>query len=177
MTNIEKFNAIIENECFETVGSLTAIRNKTFSNEVIKSHNLMELNYVHLTFSDCTFIDIDFRHTYFLYCNFTNCNFTNTVFLKSELESCNFKHCQLFQCDFGKANVIENNFTDCRFDNVCMVVATFTECEFIKPKFYVDDLYYLNSVILDKSKVCNSKKCIEVNDLDRLSEILDKLKE
>jgi uncharacterized protein YjbI with pentapeptide repeats len=172
---VENFNKIINNKSFEKVGSLAIIRHKNFLNEVIHSQNLMGLTFAHLTFLDCNFIEIDFRHTTWISCDFTNCNFTETIFLKSELENCNFKNCKIFQSDFVRANLMESNFTDCQFDIVNMSGADFTQCELIRPKF--DKGCFLGSVMLSKSKICNSKKCIEVNTFDNVSKIVDDLKD
>ena len=152
---IENFNNIINNKSFEKVNSWTVIQRKNFLNEVIRSHDLMGLTFAHLTFLDCNFIDIDFRHTNFISCDFTNCNFTETIFLKSELDNC--------------------NFTDCQFDIVDMAGAVFTQCELIQPKFH--KVRFLESVTLSKSKIWNSKKCIEVNTFDNVSKIVDDLKD
>ncbi len=172
---IENFNKIINNKSFEKVNSWTVIQRKNFLNEVIRSHDLMGLTFAHLTFLDCNFIDIDFRHTNFISCDFTNCNFTETIFLKSELDNCNFKNCKIFQSDLTRANLIENNFTDCQFDIVDMAGAVFTQCELIQPKFH--KVRFLESVTLSKSKIWNSKKCIEVNTFDNVSKIVDDLKD
>ena len=172
---IENFNKIINNKSFEKVGSLTVIQRKNFLNEVVRSHDLMGLTFAHLTFSDCNFIDIDFRHTTFISCDFTNCNFTETIFLRSELDNCNFKNCKIFQSDFKRADFMESNFRDCQFDSVIMTGAVFTQCELIQPKF--DKVRALESVTLSKSKICNSKKCIEVNNFDNFSKIVDDLKD
>lgn len=170
---IENFNKIINNKSFEKVGSWTVIQRKNFLNEVIRSHDLMGLTFAHLTFLDCNFIDIDFRHTNFISCDFTNCNFTETIFLKSELDNCNFKNCKIFQSDLVRANFMESNFTDCHFDIVNMAGAVFTQCELIQPKFH--KVPSLESVTLSKSKIWNSKKCIEVNTFDNVSKIIHNL--
>ena len=73
------------------------------------------------------------------------------------------------------ANLIENNFTDCQFEIVDMGGAVFTQCEFIQPKFH--KVRFLDSLTLSKSKICNSKKCIEVNTFDNVSKIVDDLKD
>ncbi len=172
---IENFNKIINNKSFDKVGSLTVIQRKNFLNEVIRSQKLIGLTFAHLTFLDCHFIDIDFRYTNFISCDFTKCNFTETLFLKSELDNCNFKNCKIFQSDLPRANFMENNFTDCQFDSVDMGGAVFTQCELIKPKFH--KVRFLESVTLSKSKIWNSKKCIEVNTFDNLSKIVDDLKD
>lgn len=68
---------------------------------------------------------------------------------------------------------MESNFTDCHFDSVIMAGAVFTQCELIQPKFHkVPSLEY---VTLSKSKIWNSKKCIEVNPSDNLSKIIHDL--
>lgn len=170
---IENFNKIINNKSFEKVGSSSVIRGKNFLNEVIRSHDLMGLGFGCLTFLNCNFIDIDFRHTLFISCDFTNCNFTETIFLKSELETCNFKNCKILQSNLVKANFMESNFTDCYFDSVSMAGSCFTECEFIQPKFH--KVSSLKQVTLSKSKIWNSKKCIEVNDFDNVSKIIHDL--
>jgi len=170
----ENFNTISKNKSFEKVGSLTVIQRKNFFNEVIRSHDLMGLTFAHLTFLDCNFIDIDFRHTNFISCDFTNCNFTETIFLKSELDNCTFKNCKIFQSDWVKANFMESNFTDCHFDSVNMAGAVFTQCELIQPKFHKVPL---EQVTLSKSKIWNSKKCIEVNTFANVSKIVDDLKD
>jgi hypothetical protein len=54
-----------------------------------------------------------------------------------------------------------------------MVVASFTECEWRELKFH--NVPTLNNVILTKSKICNSKKCIEVDFVDDISKIIDDL--
>jgi len=172
---IENFNKIINNKSFEKVGSLTVIQRKNFYKEVVRSHNLTGLAFAHLTFLDCNFINIDFRYAIFVSCDFTNCNFTQTIFLKSELENCNFKNCKIFQSDLVRADFMESNFTGCHFDSVNMAGAVFTQCEWIQPKFHkVPSLEY---VTLSKSKICNSKKCIEVNPFDNVSKIVDDLKD
>jgi fluoroquinolone resistance protein len=170
---IENFNKIINNKSFDKVLSMTVIQRKNFLNEVIRSHDLMGLTFAHLTFLDCNFINIDFRHTNFISCDFTNCNFTETIFLKSELDNCNFKNCKIFQSDLTRANFMESNFTDCQFDMVDIAGAVFTQCELIQPKFHK---VRLESVTLSKSKIWNSKKCIEVNTVDNVSKIVDDLK-
>lgn len=170
---IENFNKIINNKSFEKVGSLTVIQRKNFLNEVVRSHDLMGLTFAHLNFLDCNFIDIDFRHTIFISCDFTNCNFTEAIFFKSELDNCNFKNCKIFQSDLVRANFMESNFTDCHFDIVNMAGAVFTQCEFIQPKFH--KVPSLESVTLSKSKIWNSKKCIEVNTFDNVSKIIHDL--
>ena len=167
---IENFNKIITNKSFEKIGSLSVIQHKNFLNEVVCSHNLLGLTFTHLTFLNCKFINIDFRHALFISCDFTNCNFTETVFFKSELETCNFKNCKIFQSYLPNANFIESNFIDCHFDSVMMSGSIFTECEWIQLKFHkVPTLKY---VTLIESKICNSKKCIEVNSLDDVSKII-----
>ena len=170
---IENFNKIINNKSFERVGSSIVIQRKNFLNEVVRSHDLMGLTFSHLTFLDCNFIDIDFRHTLFISCDFTNCNFTETIFFKSELETCNFKNCKIVQSDLVEANFMESNFTDCHFDSVNMAGSFFTKCELIQPKFH--KVPTLRHVTLSKSKIWNSKKCIEVNDFDNVSKIIDDL--
>lgn len=142
----------------EKVGSWTVIQRKNFGNEVIRSHDLMGLTFAHLTFLDCNFIDLDFRHRHLISCDFTNCN---------------FKNCQIFQSNLTRANLMETNLTDCQFDIVDMAGAVFTQCELIQPKFY--KVRFLESVTLSKSKIWNSKKCIEVNTFDNLSKIVDDL--
>ena len=142
----------------EKVGSWTVIQRKNFGNEVIRSHDLMGLTFAHLTFLDCKFIDLDFRHRHLISCDFTNCN---------------FKNCQIFQSNLTRANLMETNLTDCQFDIVDMAGAVFTQCELIQPKFY--KVRFLESVTLSKSKIWNSKKCIEVNTFDNLSKIVDDL--
>jgi fluoroquinolone resistance protein len=149
------------------------IRRKNFLNEVICFHDLMGLNFSYLTFLDCNFIDIDFRHTNFISCSFTNCNFTNALFLKSELEYCEFQNSKIFQLYLSRANFMESNFTDCQFDIVDMGGAVFTQCKFIQPKF--NKVRVLESVTLSKSKIWNSKKCIEVNTFDDVSKIIHDL--
>jgi len=62
----ENFHNIINNQSFKKVESLTVIQRKTFSNEVIHSHNRMGLTFDHLTFLGCNFIEIDFNHTNFI---------------------------------------------------------------------------------------------------------------
>lgn len=172
---IENFNKIITNKSFEKIGSFSVIQRKNFLNEVVCSHNLLGLTFTHLTFLNCNFINIDFRHALFISCDFTNCNFTETVFFKSELETCNFKNCEIFQSDLGEANFIESNFIDCHFDSVMMSGSIFTECEWRELKFHnVPSLKY---VTISKSKICNSKKCIEVNDFDNISKIIDDLED
>lgn len=172
---IETFNKIINNRSFEKVGSVTVIQRKSFCNEVIRSNNLMGLTFAHLTFLDCNFIDINFMRTCFISCDFTNCNFIETVFFKSELDNCSFKNCKIFKSDLSKANFMENNFTNCQFDIVHMVGAVFTQCEFIQPKF--NNVPSLESVTLSKSKIWNSTKCIEVDNLDNVSKIIDDLED
>jgi uncharacterized protein YjbI with pentapeptide repeats len=171
----ETFNNIINNKSFEKIGSLTVIQRKNFLNEVICSHDLMGLTFFYLTLIDCNFIDIDFRHTNFISCSFTNCNFTDTLFLKSELEYCNFQNSKIFQSDLSKVNFMESNFTDCKFDTVDMGGAVFTQYEFIQPKF--NKVRFLESVTLSKSKIWNSKKCIEVNTFDNVSKIIHDLED
>jgi len=70
---------------------------------------------------------------------------------------------------------MESNFTDCQFDIVDMAGAVFTQCELIQPKFH--KVRFLESVTLSKSKIWNSKKCIEVNNFDNVSKIVDELKD
>lgn len=113
----------------------------------------------------------NFSHTLSISCDFTNCNFTEAIFLKSELDNCNFKNCKIFQSNLVKANFMENDFTDCHFDSVNMAGAVFTLCEFIRPKFHNS----LKSVTLSKSKIWNSKKCIEINGFDNVSKIIQDL--
>jgi uncharacterized protein YjbI with pentapeptide repeats len=172
---IENFNKILKNKSFEEVQSCAVIQRKNFLNEVVRSHDLMGLTFAHLTFLDCNFIDIDFRHTFFISCDFTNCNFTETIFFKSELDNCNFKNCKIFQSDWVKSEFMESNFTDCHFDTVEMAGAVFTQCEFIQPKFH--KVPSLEFVTLEKSKIWNSKKCIEVDGSDNVAKIVDDLKE
>jgi uncharacterized protein YjbI with pentapeptide repeats len=170
---IENFNKIIENKDFEEVASKNVIQRKNFLNEVVRSHDLIGLRFAHLTFLNCNFIDIDFRHTLFICCDFKNCNFTETIFFKSELNNCNFKNCKIVQSDLVKAEFTESNFTNCHFDSVNMAGSVFTKCEWIQPKFYkVPTLQY---VTLSKSKIWNSKKCIEVDGFDNVAKIIDNL--
>jgi hypothetical protein len=70
---------------------------------------------------------------------------------------------------------MESNFTDCNFDIVDMGGAVFTQCEFIQPKF--NKIRFLESVTLSKSKIWNSKKCIEVNTFDNISKIIHDLED
>ena len=171
----ENFNKIINNKSFEKVGSSTVIQRKNFFNEVIRFHNLMGLTFSRLIFLDCNFIDIDCRHTTFIACDFTNCNFSETIFLKSELDSCNFKNCKIVQSDLTRADFMGSNFTNCQFDSVSMAGAIFTKCELIQPKFH--KVRFLESVTLSKSKIWNSKKCVEVNNFDDVSKIVGDLKD
>lgn len=172
---MEKFNNIIKNGLFEKVGSRTVIQRKNFLNEVIRSHDLMGLTFAHLTFVDCNFIDIDCRLTLFGSCDFVNCNFSETIFHKSELDNCNFKNCKIFQSDLTRTNFIETNFTNCQFDTIEMAGAVFTNCQLIEPKFH--KVRFLESVTLSKSKIWNSKKCVEVNTFDNVAKIVDELKD
>lgn len=68
---------------------------------------------------------------------------------------------------------MESNFTDCHFDIINMAGAVFTQCELIQPKFH--KVPSLKSVTLSKSKIWNSKKCIEVNAMDNISKIIHDL--
>jgi uncharacterized protein YjbI with pentapeptide repeats len=172
---IETFNKIINNQSFERIGSLTVIQRKNFFNEVIRSHDLMGLTFSRLTFLDCNFIDIDFRHTNFFSCDFTNCNFTETIFFKSELDNCSFKNSKIFKSDFSRSNFIASHLIGCQFDTVDMAGAVFTECEFIQPKF--NKVPSLESLTLSRSKIWNSKKCIEVNTFDNVSKIIHDLED
>ena len=172
---MEKFNKIIETRSFEKVGPLALIQDKNFQEEVARSHRLGGLSFARLIFLNCSFIDIDFRESFFVSCDFTNCNFTETQFLKSELTGCNFKNCTISQSDFTKADFFESNFKDCQFESVDMIGTMFTKCEFIQSKF--DKECFLASAIFSKSKMSNSKKCIEVNAFDDISKIVDDLKE
>jgi hypothetical protein len=70
---------------------------------------------------------------------------------------------------------MESNFTNCEFDIVDMGGAVFTQCEFIQPKF--NKVRFLESVTLSKSKIWNSKKCIEVNTFDDVSKIIHNLED
>ncbi len=170
---IETFNKIINNKSFERVGSLTVIQRKNFLNEVIRSHDLMGLTFSNLTFLDCNFIDIDFRHTNFISCDFTNCHFTKILFIKSELDDCSFKNSKIFQSNFLRANFIASHLIDCQFDDVDMIGAVFTECEFINPKF--NNMRNLDSLTLDRSKIWNLKKCVEVDAFDNMFKIINEL--
>lgn len=171
----EKFNNIMKNKDFEEISSMLVIQRRKFSNEVIDSHDLMGLTLAHLTFVNCRFIHVDFYHTLLLYCNFTDCHFTKTSFFKSELEDCNFTNCEIVDSDLGKGNFLRNNLTKCYFDNVIMVGASFTESEWRELKFH--NVPTLKHVILFKSKICNSKKCIEVDSVDDVSKIMDDLED
>ena len=62
---VEIFNNSIETGYFETIQSFSVIRNKNFLNEVISSHNLIELTFAHLPFLESRFIDINFMRTSF----------------------------------------------------------------------------------------------------------------
>ena len=53
--------------------------------------------------------------------------------------------------------------------------AVFTECEFIKPKF--NKMSLLESVTLSKSKICTSKKSIEVEAVDNVFKIINELED
>jgi glutaredoxin 2 len=57
---------------------------------------------------------------------------------------------------------------------ISMVGSVFTQCELIQPKFY--KVHFLESVTLSKSKIWNSKKCIEVGTFDNVYKIIDNLK-
>ena len=70
---------------------------------------------------------------------------------------------------------MESNFTDCQFDNVDMAGGVFTQYKLIQPKFH--KVRFLESVRLSKSKIWNSKKCIEVNTFDNVSRIVNDLKD
>lgn len=70
---------------------------------------------------------------------------------------------------------MESYFIDCHFDIVNMSGAVFTQCELIQPKFH--KVPSLESVTLSKSKIWNSKKCIEVNTFDNVSKIVDDVKD
>ena len=70
---------------------------------------------------------------------------------------------------------MESNLTDCQFDSVDIAGGVFTQCELIQPKFH--KVRFLESVTLSKSKICNSKKSIEVNTFDNVSKIVNKLKD
>ncbi len=70
---------------------------------------------------------------------------------------------------------MENTFTNCKFDNVGMAGADFTQCDLIQPKFH--EVRCLKSVILSESKICNSKKCVEVDSVDDVSKIVEDLKD
>jgi hypothetical protein len=70
---------------------------------------------------------------------------------------------------------MESNFTDCQFDMVQMARSVFTQCELIQPKFH--NVPSLTAVTLSKSKIWNSKKCIEVDLFDDVSKIIDDLKD
>ena len=70
---------------------------------------------------------------------------------------------------------MESNFANCQFDIVDMGGVVFTQCELIEPKFH--KVRFLESVTLYKSKIWNSKKCIEVNIFDNVSKISDDLKD
>jgi uncharacterized protein YjbI with pentapeptide repeats len=167
----EEFNKIINNKDFEEISSMLVIQRKKFSNEVIDSQDLMGLTLAHLTFVNCRFSNVDFYHTLLLCCNFTNCYFTKTSFFKSDLEDCNFTNCEIVDSDLGKGNFLRNNLTKCYFENVMMVVASFTECEWRELKFH--NVPTLKNVILFKSKICNSKKCIEADSVDDISKLID----
>jgi uncharacterized protein YjbI with pentapeptide repeats len=69
---------------------------------------------------------------------------------------------------------MESNFTDCQFDMVDIAGAVFTQCELIQPKFHK---VRLESVTLSKSKIWDSKKCIEVNTFDDISKIIHDLED
>ena len=70
---------------------------------------------------------------------------------------------------------MESNFTDCQFDIVNITGAVFTQYKLIQPKFH--KVRFLESITLSKSKIWNSKKCIEVNTFDNVSKIVDDLKD
>ena len=172
----KKFNEILENESFETVGPYQVIHSQDFRNEVICSHSIAEFREFmlgKLTFVDCDFVDINLGGTIIISCVFTNCNFTKTLFLKSELSNCNFNNCKISQSDLTKAEFTESSFRDCQFENVFMGGTFFNNCEFIEPKF--DKVVALETVTFDKSKIWNSKKCIEVKASENVSNIINDL--
>ena len=172
---IENFNEIIQNKDFEKVGTLTVIQRKNFLNEVICSYDLTGLTFAYLTFVDCNFINMDFRYATFINCDFTNCNFTETIFLKSELDTCSFKNSKIAKSQLARANFIESKFTDCQFDKIDVAGVVFNKCELIHPKFY--KVRFLKSVTLSKSKIWDSKQCIEVDTFDDVSKIVDELQD
>ncbi len=144
-------------------------KQKTFSNEIIRSRMAGGLIFSNLRVLNIDFIDIDFSPAKFINCKFTNCNFT-----RAEIDRCHFKTCKIVYSGLTRTEILNTILIKCQFLDSCLDGAFFNNCKFIEPKF--KNIDYLDCLSVHKSKIWTSKKWITINLRDNFEKIIEDLK-
>lgn len=105
-----------------------------------------------------------------------NCIFTNATLLEVEYEKCIFKNCLFIDSDLSDSTFTETILNEWTFLVTSLEIVFFESCHFIKPTFNYLKGGGVGSAVLVNSKISNSKKSIEFEEV-YLGTVVDQIKD